>query len=184
MRRWSSLICLLVLALPLMAACGGDDDDDDDGGGDASSNGSGNKSDGNGSSDDNRTSSNTDFKITAGTYGSGKVHIEVSGDKDFKFDADGNGIAVEDFALLTFTSSDAGIQLAFGSQDDQGPGGFSLTTADIATAGEWGKDCKVSFEQSADEVKGAFTCDKLAAIKPGSANDFKVNVKGTYTVGR
>ena len=38
-------------------------------------------------------------------------------------------------------------------------------------------------EQSGDQIKGAFTCDKLSAIKPGGTKELKVNVKGTYNVG-
>ena len=97
-----------MLLLPVLAACGGGGDDDDDSG-DAGPGASG-------SSSNSNKGGNSDAKlpqVKAATYGSGKVHVEISGDRDEKIDVDGSGIAQDGFALFTYASDNAGVQISF-----------------------------------------------------------------------
>ena len=90
------LLCVLVLLLPALGACGssGDDDDDDDGSSPFGDRGS----------EATKPGKTSDVKlpnVKAATYGSGKAHIEISGDKNQTLDLDGGAIAQDGFALFT-----------------------------------------------------------------------------------
>lgn len=173
--RWS--IWILVAAFPLLVACGssGDDDVDDDDADNGTSDDSGASSGDSGSSDADIPD------IKAGAYASGTVHIEITGDKDIEVDAEGGGIAQEGFALLTYQNDDASVQIAFSSAEGDAPGAVALTTSEIVTGGEWGKDCTVSLDQSDGEVRGEFSCDEVDALVPGSLDELHVKLKGTFT---
>jgi hypothetical protein len=179
--RRSLLILIPVLAL--IGACGGGDDDSDDGGDDSGGDSSTPTTSGGGSS----RSSNGDVDIPAikdGAFADGTVHVEVSGDKDFKFDAKGNGIATGGYALLTFASDEASVILAFQADSEDEAGGFSLTHTALATGGEWGRDCTVNLDESANELKGEFSCKEVEGIEPGSVKTYKVRISGNFSVTR
>jgi len=178
-------LLILIPALALLGACGGGGDDDDSGGDsdDSSDQASSPTTSGGGSS----RSSNGDVDIPAikdGAFADGEVHVEVSGDKDFKFDVKGNGIATGGYTLLTFGNDEASVILAFqaGSKDEAG--GLSITHTKLATAGAWGTDCTVTIDEGANEVKGEFSCKDIEGIEPGSANTFEVSIKGDFSVSR
>lgn len=178
MRFTPWVLCILVLLLPALVACGssGDDDDDDDG----------SSPFGDGGSQATKSGKRSDVKlpnIKAATYGSGKAHIEISGDKTQKIDLEGNGIAQDGFGLFTYVGSDGSIQISVSSTSGESPGGFGLTTTEVATGGEWGKECTVTMEQTGAEAKGEFSCDTLDALQPGSAKTHRVKVKGTFSAG-
>ncbi len=170
---YRSLLALVPVVL-LVAACGGDDDDSNGDAGDESSGATSERSSGDGARIP---------QVRDANFVSGKVHIEVSGDKDFKVDSDGNGIAANGFTLLTYGSEDATVILSFQSAGE-GPGALSLTTAQLATSGEWGRDCTLKIEDGSDELKGEFTCKELDAIDPKTVKDFQIRVFGSFSAKR
>ncbi len=185
MRSLPLWILLLVCLVPALVACGssGDDDDDDDDPSDAGPGASG-------SSSGTKKGGDADVKlpeIKAATYSSGKMQIEVSGDKSQKLDLDGSGLAQDGFAFFNYGSDKGGVSgvaitMTSGDAEDS-PGGFTFSTSEFATAGEWGNECKVSFEQFDGKAKGEFSCDTIDAVQPGGTKVFRVKVKGTFTAG-
>lgn len=178
--RRSLLIMIPVLAL--LGACGGGDDDSDDRGNDPGGDSSTPTTSG-----DAPGSSNGSANIPAikdAVFADGEVHVEVSGDKDFKLDLKGNGIATGGYALLTFVNDEASVILAFQADSEEEAGGLSLTHTALATAGEWGGDCTVNLDESGNGLKGEFRCKDIAAVQPGSANTLEVTVKGDFSVTR
>jgi hypothetical protein len=176
-------LLILIPALAILRACGGGDDDSDDGGDDAA----GASSSPANTSGDGSSSSNGNANIPAikdGAFAEGEVHVEVSGDKDFKMDVEGNGIATGGYTLLTFTDDEATVILAFQAGSEEEAGGLSLTHTALATAGAWGGDCTVNLDESANELKGEFSCKDIAAVQPGSANTYEVSLKGNFSVSR
>jgi hypothetical protein len=175
-----------VLVVALLGACGGSSDDDPgDGTQPASQATRGGAATSAATSGDGDGGGGTDIPaIKDGNFSSGHVHVEISGDKDVTVDADGGGIASGGFALFTYTNGEASVQFAFqaGSEDD--PGAVVITTSEVATAGEWGKDCEVDVDQSGTEVTGEFSCGKLDAIAPGSTDTYTVRVRGTFSAKR
>jgi hypothetical protein len=185
------LVWIFLALFPLMVACGGGGDDDDSDSSDGSDENSaaqdGRDDDGDDSDSDNDNGDDSDAgipDIEAAFYGSGEVHIQVTGDKDFEIDAEGNGIAQEGFALFTYQNADASIQIAFSSASGEPPGGVSVTARDLATAAEWGRDCQFTFDQSDDEATGEFTCDEIDALVPGSTESVTVKITGTFKARR
>ncbi len=179
MRSLPLWILILVSLLPVLVACGSSGDDDDDDPGDAAPGASR-------SSSDTKKGGDSDVKlpaIKAAVYGSGKVHVEVSGDKDQKVDADGNGIAQDGFALFTYSNNDVSVQISFSNESKDEPGGVFVTTKEVVTGGPWGEDCKVTLEQSDGKAKGEFSCDTIDALEPGTAKTHRVKLKGTFTAG-
>ncbi len=169
--RW---IWIAVLALPVVLACGGGDDDDDDSG--LPGGGSGSSQPTTGSSSDAKIP-----KINDGNYSKAKVHVEITGDRKQTVDLDGGGIATGGFGLFTYAGSDATIQISLSGTAGEVPGGIFVTTKEVVTGGEWGKQCKVSIDQSGGKVKGEYSCDKLDAVDPGATKTYKVNLKGTFS---
>ncbi|MCL4240435.1 MAG: hypothetical protein KJ048_03705 [Dehalococcoidia bacterium] len=176
-------LLVLIPALALLGACGGGDDDDS--GGDSGDSSDQSSSPTTTSGDSRSSNGDVDIpEIKDGAFADGEVHVEVSGDKDFKFDLKGNGIATGGYTLLTFGSDEASVILAFqaGSKDEAG--GLSITHTKLATAGAWGTDCTVTIDEGADEVKGEFGCKDLEGIEPGSVKTYKVRVSGNFSVTR
>lgn len=168
---------MFVLVVPAFVACGGGDDDDDDDGGSSQVPG--------GSSGSN-SGSKSDAKlpqVKAGNYGSGKVHIEITGDKDLKLDLDGNGFAQDGYALFTYAGTDATVAIALSNESEDTPGAVTVTHKDVATAAEWGSDCKITFEQSGGTAKGDFSCDTVDGIQPGGTKSYRIKLKGTFSAG-
>ncbi len=176
--RYAMLVVLP--ALLLLSACGGDDDDS--GNGDDSS-GDSSPSSSNGSSGSSKNSVNIS-KIKDGGFSTAKVHIEVSGGKDFKMDLEGNGLATSGFALLAFTSDDGSVQLTLNGTDKDEPGGIGLTARQLASGGGWGQDCSVKSEDGDKELKGEFECKDVEGIEPGSVKTHKVRIRGTFSATR
>lgn len=177
-------LLILIPALALLGACGGGDDDDSDDGGDDSAGASSTPTT---TSDDADRSSNGDADIPAikdGAFADGEVHVEVSGDKDFKFDVKGNGIATGGYTLLTFGNDEASVILAFQADSKDEAGGLSITHTKLATAGAWGTDCTVTIDEGANEVKGEFECKDLDAVQPGTVSTYEVRVSGNFSVTR
>jgi hypothetical protein len=170
-----------------MLACGGGDDDDSD---DSSSDDSGADSEsGDDSDNDDRDDEGEDSDanipdIEAAFYGSGEVRIKITGDKDLEIRAEGNGIAQEGFALFTYQSSDASVQIGLSNVEGEPPGAIAVTTSEISTAAEWGRDCTVSLDQSDGEASGEFSCDEVDALVPGSTDTIRVKLEGTFTAGQ
>jgi len=172
------LLIALLASLAVLAACGSGDDVDDSADDDDDSSESSNN---NGSS----SSRDTDIPtIKEGVLGEGTVHIEVSGDKDFEVDTKGSGIVSGPLALLTFVSPDATVLITFQSGSEGEPGAVSITTADLSTAGEWGKDCSVEVDDGATELKGSFTCNKVEAVELKSLESHQVRLEGNFSVPR
>lgn len=172
------LVLMMLLALGSLAtACGGDDSDDS--GDDATS-----ADDDKG---DSKSSNKNDVKVPTikdGVLADGSAHVEVSGDKDLKLDPKGGGFIQGGFALLTFTNSEATVILSFQPDSKDEPGGLSFTTKDVSTAGEWGKDCSVTVDDGAKELKGDFSCKELEAVSPTTTKNFKVKINGSFTLPR
>lgn len=177
-------LLVLIPALAILGACGGGDDDNSGGDSDDSSGGSPSPTTTTG--DDSR-SSNGGANISAikdAVFADGEVHVEVSGDKDFKIDVKGNGLATGGSVLLTFGSDKATVILAFQADSKEAPGGLSVTTEDISTAGEWGTDCTVTMDDGANELKGEFECENVEAVDIRAAKVYEVRMKGNFSVSR
>lgn len=185
-------------ALFLLASCGGDDDNAGSiagpGSSGSSSNSSSNSSSaGSGSnwtSGSSSSSSNSGLKVTIpeikdGTF-QGKVHVEVSGDKDFKGDIPSvGGLTLNGLTLLNFSDNDRTISLVFqqGSKDDRG--GMTFSSKEIATADGWGEHCSVTVEESGGTLKGDFSCAKLDAADPRSPTKaYKIKMTGNFSMQR
>lgn len=168
-------------ALLLLSACGGDDDDSKNG--DDSSGSSSSSSSSNGSSGSSKYAIDIP-KIKDGNFEKAKAHVEVSGDKDFKVDMDGNGLATNGFALLTFSDGDGSVQVTLNGTEKDSAGGAAVTTKDLATGGGWGQDCSVKVTDSDKELKGEFECKQVEGIQPGGVKTYKVHVKGTFSATR
>jgi hypothetical protein len=183
-------LLVLIPALAILGACGGGDDDSDEGAGDASpgdESGSGASASPTRGGGDSGGSSSKDAVFQAikdGAFGEGKLHIEISGDKDLEFDAAGNGLATGGYTLLTFASDKASVLLAFQADSKEAPGAFTLTTEEFATAGEWGTQCTVTTDDGADELKGEFECKELEAVDVRAVKTYKVRIKGSFSVPR
>ena len=176
-------LLILIPALAIFGACGGGDDESGEGGDDSAGDSSAPAT----TSDDAPRSSNGNANIPAikdAIFNDGTVHVEVSGDKDFKFDAKGNGIATGGYTLLTFASDEASVILAFQGDSEDQPGGFTLTGSDITTAGEWGADCTVTFDDGANELKGEFNCDEVEGIDLRGTRVYDIRVNGEFSVSR
>ncbi len=177
-------LLVLIPALALLGACGGGADDDSGGDSDDSSEQASSPTR---SSGDASRSSNGDVDIPAikdGAFADGEVHVEVSGDKDFKVDLKGNGYATGGYTLLTFASEEASVLLTFQADSKEEPGGLFVTHTVLATAGEWGTDCTVTVDEGANEVKGEFECKDIDAVQPGTVNTYEVRIKGNFSVTR
>jgi hypothetical protein len=177
-------LLVLIPALALLGACGGGDDDDSGGDSDDSNGGSSSPTR---SSGDASRSSNGSTNIPAikdGAFATGEIHLEVSGDKDFKADLEGNGYAAGGYTLLTFVGDAGSVFLAFQADSKEAPGGFSLTHTDLAAGGEWGAGCTVTVDEIGDDLKGEFSCKELEGIAPGSIKSYKVRIKGDFSVKR
>ncbi|MGE3074496.1 MAG: hypothetical protein AB7N24_00085 [Dehalococcoidia bacterium] len=187
MRHRSSLFFLLLIPLVLLfAACGGGGGDDDD---DSSSPGDSpfapkDSNDSSGSTSSSKNNAELVAKFEDGNFGSGKVHVEISGDVKTSFDADGSGIATNGFALLTFTNDTESVQIAFNRAADQDPGGLAVNTEKVVAGGGWGTDCTQKLTDSAKELKGEFECKNVDGVAPGSIKVYKVTVKGNFTLNR
>lgn len=176
-------LLILVPALALFGACGGSDGDSDDSG----DSGNGAASSPAASNDDATRSSNGSAGIPAikdGTFGDGEVHVEISGDKQLKLDVKGNGMATGGFALLTFASEDAAVTLTLQAGSKEAPGALSITTADLATAGEWGTACTVNIDDGANELKGEFGCKEIEAVDPKTVKTYKLRISGDFSLPR
>ncbi len=183
-------LLVLIPALALLGACGGGDDDSDGEAGDdspASGSGSGASASPAGGGGDNGASSDKDAAFQAikdGMFGDGKVHVEISGDKDAEIDAPGNGLATGGYTLLTFGNDKASVLMAFQGDSKEAPGALSVTTEEFATAGEWGTQCTVTLDDGADELKGDFECKEVEAVDIRAAKTYKVRIKGNFSVPR
>lgn len=176
--RW--LVLMLVPLLALLGACGGggdDDDGDDDDSGDTSS------QDKDASPTKNSSTKSDDKRpeLKAGTYSKGKVRVEITGERKETIDAEGNAFVTDEVGLLSYADDKVGVILSIGGEGSDEAGGLSITTGDFATAGEWGKECKLSVDQSGSSLKGTFSCDKIKAISLTAAKDYDIKIKGTFT---
>lgn len=169
-------------ALAILGACGGSDDDADVS--DDADEGSSSPSANNGGA--TRGSNNTAKvpTIKDGAFDEGTVHIEVSGQKDFKLDAEGNGITMGGFTLLTFANDDATVILTFQVDSKEEPGGVAITATQLSTAGSWGKECTVTAEDGTKELKGEFTCKEVEGVDSKTVKTYKVKVTGKFSVKR
>lgn len=174
--RWSILV--LVSSLALLVACGSSGDDDDDSENDTSD------EDGETSQRDGDSSDVEIPDVKSGAYRSGSVKIEITGDKDIDIEADGNGFAQEGFALLSYQSSDANVQIALSTLEGEPPGAVSVTTSEVVTGGEWGTHCEITVEQDGGKITGEFSCEDVEAISPGSVDQLEVTLKGTFSAER
>ena len=171
----------MVPALLLLSACGGGDDDDSSKGDDSS--GSTSSSSSNGSSGSSKNSVDIS-KIKDGNFENAKVHVEVSGGKDFKVDYDGNGLATNGFALLTYANESGSVQVTVNGTGKDEPGGLAVTTKELASGGGWGSDCSVKVTDGDKELKGEFDCKQVSGIEPGGTKTYKVHLKGTFSATR
>jgi hypothetical protein len=178
-RPWATLLALVI---GLAVACGGDDDDasnDSDGKAPGFGGGSG------ASAKDQKSGKVSIAKSKDGNYPSGKVHIEVSGERKDTRDLEGTGFAQSGTLLLAFGSDDATMSLNFASDGNSGPGGFAVTTKDYSTAAEWGDGCDVELKSDGGKVSGSFSCASINAIKVSSGlPEYKVSVKGTFSAAQ
>jgi hypothetical protein len=195
----SRMSLVAIPALFLLAGCGGDDDNSagvqgPGSSGSSSSSSSNSPSSGSGSSpgsgNNSSSSSNSGLKVTIpeikdGTF-QGKVHVEVSGDKDFKGDIPSvGGLTLNGLTLLNFSDNDRTISLVFqqGSKDDRG--GMTFSSKEIATADGWGEHCSVTVEESGGTLKGDFSCAKLDAADPRSPTKaYKIKMTGNFSMQR
>lgn len=178
--RSLSISAALLAIFAVMAACGGSDDDSDD----SSEDDDASSSSGSNSNNNNSGGSAKIPAIKDGTFGEGNLHVEVSGDKDFKLDAQGNGIATGGYALLTFGNSESTVILAFQGDSKDEPGGVSVTATQLSTAGEWGRDCTVDVQDTAKEFKGNFTCKEIEGVDSKSFKAHKIRLSGNFSVPR
>ncbi len=175
--RYAALAVLPVLLF--VSACGGDDDESSNGDDDSGSS----SSSSNGSSSSSKNSVDIP-KIKDANFEKAKAHIEVSGGKDFKLDLDGNGLALDGFALLTFATNDGSVQISANGSEKEEPGGFAVTTKELASGGGWGSDCSVKVTDGDKELKGEFDCKQVEGIEPGGVKTYKVHIKGTFSATR
>lgn len=173
-------LLVLIPALAIFGACGGGDDDSDGEADDASpASGSGSGASGRSSNKDSRVPA-----IKDGVFGDGKLHVEISGGKNLEIDARGNGLATGGYTLLTFGNEKATVILAFQADSKEAPGAVSVTTAEMATAGEWGTQCTVTVDDGATELKGEFECKEVEATDMKSVKSYKVRIQGDFAVPR
>lgn len=192
-------ILAVIPALVLFAACGGDDDNggsiagpgSSGSGSNSSSSGSGsNSSSSSSSSNANSGPGSASNKVTIpdikdGGYSNGKLHIEISGDKDFKGDVGSvSGITLNKLTLLNFGATDWSLNLTFQPDSKSEAGAVAFQSKDIATAAEWGKQCSVTVSDSAETLKGEFSCVKVDATDIKAAKVYKVTIKGDFTAQR
>ncbi len=175
--RASLLFVLVVALLALGAACGGSDDSGDDDDASADSGSSGN-------TPNKSKKSVTVPKISDGAYGSGKIHIEITGDKKQTVDLEGGGFASGGALVLTYGDTEVSSFLSFSSNKGDEAGGMVITTKQVATAGAWGEECDFTFSESGDSVSGEFTCEKIEALEVGSAKSHRITVKAKFSLKR
>ncbi len=176
--RRSLLVALLAFAAAgaLMAACGGDDDSD-------TADNDASTSSGSKETPKSSGSRNKIPDIKDGAFRTGAVSIAVSGGKDLKIEGKGTGITSGGFTLLTYTGSGVTIQIAFQKDSPDEPGALIISGESFAAGGEWGKECTISLDDGANELKGEFSCKDADALID-RAKDAKVNIKGTFTATR
>jgi hypothetical protein len=179
----------LIPSLAILGACGGggDDSNNDAGASAAGGSGSGDSASSTGGGGNDGGSSSKDTRVPAikdGVFGDGNVHVEISGGKNLEFDAPGNGLASAGYTLLTFGNDKASVILAFQADSKDAPGAVSVTTAEFATAGEWGSQCTVTVDDGAKQLKGEFECKELEATDLKAAKAHKIRIKGDFLVPR
>lgn len=182
-------LLVLIPSLAIFGACGGGNDDsgDDADGSSASGSGSGDSASSTGGGGNDGGTSNKDTGVLAikdGVFGDGEVHIEVSGGKNLEVDAKGSGLATGGYTLLTFGTDKATVILAFQADSKDAPGAISITTAEMATAGEWGTQCTVTVDDGAKQLQGEFECKEVEATDMKSAKSYKVRIQGDFAVPR
>ncbi len=174
-----ALVAIVALpALALLSACGGGSGDDS--GGDSKEGAASSAAGGTGAS-------SAGAKIPAikdGNLLDATLTLQVSGGQDLKLDLKGGGIVAGGLALINYGDADAVVILTFqgGSKDE--PGALSITTKKFATSAEWGKDCTVSVEDSASELKGEFTCKEIDGVEPVTTKGIKLRVTGKFSARR
>jgi hypothetical protein len=201
MRSVTWLVVLLIPVLALVSACGDDDSDDGDNatstrttsssqrtatraGGSATADNGDDKSP-EPTSGGGGGNANKDLPtLQDGNYENGTVHVEITGDKKQTIDADGNAFVSGGYALISYVNDDnnAAVILAISHDTEDEPGGLSITTKELATAGDWSKGCKISATQNGNDVKGDFSCDDIEYVEIGSVDTGKIDVKGTFTL--
>jgi hypothetical protein len=177
------IVSVLAMSALVVSCGGGGDDDDDDGGGGSGSSGNNAST----SKNDSNADGKLDVKvpqIKEGNFGTATVHVEVSGDKSFKADMEGNGIVLNGLTLINFSNQDATVVISFQQEGKSTAGAVSITGKEVVTGGEWGTQCSVTADDSAKELKGTFECKKVKGIAPTSTKDYNESVKGNFTATR
>lgn len=118
--------------------------------------------------------------VTDAAYGSGRVHVEFGGDSGGAVEIDGGGVVIGGFASISFTDTNSQALVSIGVGGGE-PGAAAFTWDGISSAGEFGKECSITFtkgDQTA--LEGEFTCTGMDAVSATSTDVLHVDAKGSF----
>jgi hypothetical protein len=122
-------------------------------------------------------------KIADQTWSTGRIHVELSGDKSANFESDGSGATLGGVTSAAFAQNVPNVaSIGLGGGEESA---ISLTAGGVSTVGGFSTKCSISFTKNDDAGLAAdFACDGLDAVATSSTDAFKVNVKGHFTLTR
>jgi len=118
--------------------------------------------------------------VPNGAWSTGRIHVEVSGDKASNFESDGSGATTGGVTSAAYAqNAGSTVSLGFGSGQE---GAISVTTAGVSTVGTFGKECDITFtKHDAAGIAADFACTGLSAVDT-STTVYKIDAKGNFTL--
>jgi len=118
--------------------------------------------------------------VPNGAWSTGRIHVEVSGDKASNFESDGSGATTGGVTSAAYAqNAGSTVSLGFGRGQE---GAISVTTAGVSTVGTFGKECDITFtKHDAAGIAADFACTGLSAVDT-STTVYKIDAKGNFTL--
>jgi hypothetical protein len=188
--RHHMVVALVVATLALVAGCGGSDESSDESSdaapaaadAPAAPSGDDDSSDGDDSSDESdeepSPASSEIPEIAENPNWTGQLHVEVTGDVNSSFDADGTGATIDGFTNLAFPSNAGGATFGIGGELDPA---LALTVGTWSTTAALNNQCTTTFTKNdAGNLAADFDCPDLEGIDGATVK--KASVKGNFTM--
>ena len=115
----------------------------------------------------------------------GTIKFQISGDVDASADIPGGAFTQGDITIMTFADDTDGMkssQVALSNDPAQESAVF-VTADDVSAGGVIGKECSVSMSTNDESTaEGDFQCEGVAGVSMTRAEEYNVNIQGSFTL--